>query len=56
MIRQLRSDIEKAVGHAIQKHDLDLTDDLYIIKSDKFDQVCRDAALQIQEQEARLKK
>ncbi|WEV41620.1 hypothetical protein OZX57_06420 [Bifidobacterium sp. ESL0682] len=51
MIRQLKSDIEKTIGHEIQKHDLNLTDDLYIIKSDELDQLCREAAQQILKQE-----
>ena len=41
--------IHKAIGHAIFKHDLNISDDLFIIRSQELDQLCREAAAEIME-------
>jgi hypothetical protein len=41
--------ISKAIGHAIFKHDLNLSDDLFIIRSNEFDALCHEAAREITE-------
>lgn len=35
--------LRQAIGHAIFKHDVNLTDDLFIIHTEELDQLCQEA-------------
>lgn len=41
--------VHKAIGHAIFKHDLNISDDLFIIRSSELDELCREATKEIME-------
>lgn len=41
--------VHKAIGHAIFKHDLNISDDLFIIRSCELDELCREATKEIME-------
>lgn len=41
--------VHKAIGHAIFKHDLNISDDLFIIRSSELDDICHEAAREIME-------
>ena len=41
--------VHKAIGHAIFKHDLNISDDLFIIRSCELDDICREATKKIME-------
>ena len=45
----MRDIIAKAIGHAIFKHDLNITDDLFIIRSQELDELCSEAAREVME-------
>ena len=50
-MKQTNNEISQAISHAIFKHDLNITDDLFIIRSQELDQLCHEAADEIREGE-----
>ena len=44
--------IHKAIGHAIFKHDLNISDDLFIIRSQELDALCEEAEREIMDSQS----
>lgn len=44
-----RNTIQRAVGNAINKYDMQISEDLYVIKSDKWNDLLEDASSDIEE-------
>jgi hypothetical protein len=50
-MKQADNTIRQAASHAIFKHDLNITDDLFIINADELDALCNEIVHEMREAE-----